>query len=431
MGRVRGLLPGLEVTRAALRGCRRVLVRRWLRWQAVQSRRACATKSGNRLRLWTRNMSRWLLQVVGVWHVSQRAPSSPRCASRWQSAQAVPTCVKTSAAVAGAAGRPLRAPARAGSPSSRGGSWAASRPAPTSPGRGTRRSRSSGPRAASRSCPGRAGSGRAWLRPARRRRRGVGVSCATSARALRGVAAAARRGQRLVADERPSVAGLALVAAGAGEPGVRAVQPEARVAHVVERRALEADGRVAALARRRAALRDELPLVGIAVARRAGLREPGVADGPAGMHAAVAARAGHAGVRSVEREAGAAVVEGRRTPALDLVARLAAARRRRSGRAPRDGDRRGSRSSGSTRGAAERAPRRASPDAPPGLRWQALQATARWPPRSGKAVWACSAGPKRAGRKPVTSWQLSQRPPSARRASSPRCASRWQSVQRA
>ncbi len=41
-------------------------------------------------------MSRWLLQVVGVWHASQRAPSSPRWASLWQSAQAVPTCVKTS-----------------------------------------------------------------------------------------------------------------------------------------------------------------------------------------------------------------------------------------------------------------------------------------------------------------------------------------------
>ncbi len=92
---------------------------------------------------------------------------------------------------------------------------------------------------------------------------------------------------------------------------------------VVELHALEADGRMAAVARRRTASRDELPLVGIAVTPGAGLREPGVAHAPALVNAAVAGRARGSGVRALEREASAAVVEGRRPPGVDLVARLA------------------------------------------------------------------------------------------------------------
>ena len=64
---------------------------RWLRWQAAQSSRACVAKSGSRVRLWTWSIWVWLVQLAGRWQDSHCDPSSPRCASLWQSAQAVPT----------------------------------------------------------------------------------------------------------------------------------------------------------------------------------------------------------------------------------------------------------------------------------------------------------------------------------------------------
>ena len=62
----------------------------------MQSRREWEAKSGKRVRLWTWNISRWFVHVVGVWQASQLVPISPRCASLWQSAQAVPTWLNTS-----------------------------------------------------------------------------------------------------------------------------------------------------------------------------------------------------------------------------------------------------------------------------------------------------------------------------------------------
>ncbi len=47
------------------------------------------------MREWMRNDSRRLVHDSGVWQVSHSGPISPRCASRWQSLQAVATSEKT------------------------------------------------------------------------------------------------------------------------------------------------------------------------------------------------------------------------------------------------------------------------------------------------------------------------------------------------
>ena len=61
-------------------------------------------RAGSASGLCTWNISRWFVHVVGVWQASQLAPISPRCASLWQSAQAVPTWLNTQRPVAAAAG---------------------------------------------------------------------------------------------------------------------------------------------------------------------------------------------------------------------------------------------------------------------------------------------------------------------------------------
>jgi len=175
------------------------------------------------------------------------------------------------------------------------------------------------------------------------------------------VAPLARRRQRLVAGEGHPAGGLAPVAAGAGEAGVRALERERRIAAVVEcevrpglwggvtagaggrrergegggarRRSLGRTGRHRGRPAGRAPAPGELTQVRVAVAAGAGGREAREAEavGPPRLAAgrrrgAVAGAAGGPGMSALEGEAGYGVVEGDGAPAIHPVARLAAAR---------------------------------------------------------------------------------------------------------